>query len=812
MAWKTLWKANIKKQKGSLLGIFLLLFLVSLCLGAVLTLWVNGNQYIEQEIKRAGFGNLTAWVADVPDIHALAEEIAALKEVEKIEVQRILYGDYEINGQESDSEGQWMASDQEENRYRFFVEDLKGYLEVMPKIQPGEVYVSPSLISIFDAKIGDEVCLRVARAGGDKVFTIKGFYEDPFMGSSMIGMKGFLISKEDYEEIIPAIQEAGINALARDGAMLHITGTSIPNVDRKSIMTTKGKLEYFDDGSETEVIDGNISLLNQIINTRTSLSEYTEFVHSEHSIAGFMLVLQNAFSGFLLAFAIVLFLVSMVSISHSLDSGLEAERTNMGILKTIGFTNGMLRRTFVMQYVIFIVGGILIGAIFALPISNGLSKATVTTTGILIPVSLPLKWCLLTYGAILLFLTIFISIKTETICRITPMMAIRRELSEIDARYKGVSTLIPINGNYLHISLAFRQLMAGKRQFVGACITAMLLVFFASLVGRMDTWLGSDGKGMMDAFNPADHDLGIQTFGKLTTEEAEKRMMEFTDIIDHYVLAMPGVSVNGVDHTANVIDQPERFHIMEGKSCFSEDEIVVTEFVAADLGISVGDIVTVGGNLNRKEYRISGIYQCANDMGVNIGMSREGYVRIGQDDPQLWCHHYFLSHPERKGEIIEALEAAYGGDIHIHENSWPGLLGIIAAMKALLVVMYLLVAVFTLVVTVLTGSRILLEEQKDMAIYQAMGFSPKWLRITFALRFGMTALVGSFVGSGIAIVGTDPLVSAVMKLAGISNFASKSEVGNICFPLAVVVGLFTGFAYLSARKIETRDLTVLIQE
>lgn len=102
-------------------------------------------------------------------------------------------------------------------------------------------------------------------------------------------------------------------------------------------------------------------------------------------------------------------------------------------------------------------------------------------------------------------------IKTETICRITPIMAIRRELSEIAARYKGVSSLIPINGNYLHISLAFRQ---------------------------------------------------------LTAEEAEKKMMEFTDIIDHYVLAMPGVSVNGVDHTANVIDQPERFHIMEGKAVF----------------------------------------------------------------------------------------------------------------------------------------------------------------------------------------------------------------------------------------------------
>ena len=30
---------------------------------------------------------------------------------------------------------------------------------------------------------------------------VAGYYEDPFMGSSMIGMKGFLISEKTYEEI-----------------------------------------------------------------------------------------------------------------------------------------------------------------------------------------------------------------------------------------------------------------------------------------------------------------------------------------------------------------------------------------------------------------------------------------------------------------------------------------------------------------------------------------------------------------------------------------------------------------------------------
>ena len=77
----------------------------------------------------------------------------------------------------------------------------------------------------------------------------------------------------------------------------------------------------------------------------------------------------------------------------------------------------------------------------------------------------------------------------------------------------------------------------------------------------MDAWLGADGKGMMDAFNPADHDIGVQVFGNLSAEEAENRIRSYTDITDTYMLAMPGVAVNGVDYTANVISEPGRFHI-----------------------------------------------------------------------------------------------------------------------------------------------------------------------------------------------------------------------------------------------------------
>lgn len=389
------------------------------------------------------------------------------------------------------------------------------------------------------------------------------------------------------------------------------------------------------------------------------------------------------------------------------------------------------------------------------------------------------------------------------------MNAIRGETADISRIPGKVSNL---SGKCLALQLAVRQFALGKKRYISACLIAVLLVFFASLTGRMSAWLGPEGQGMMDAFNPSDLDIGVQALGEVDPAVMEETIRSFTDITDSYLLAMPGVSVNGTNYTANVITEPERFHISQGETSLQADEIVLTESAAADLGVSIGDRVTIRGDAGNGEFTVSGIYHCANDMGANIGMNRDGYLSIGQDSPQLWCHHYFLADASAKKSVTEGLETAYGGDVHVHENTWPGLSGIIRAMQGLLAVMYVMIAVFVLIVTVMTGSKILIAEQKDLGVYKSIGCSTRMLRLTFALRFGIAACIGAVVGTILASAFTDPLVSAVMRLAGISNFASAPGIIQIVTPGLAVILLFLGFSYLAAGRIKRSDMTVLTAE
>ena len=803
-------RAGMKRHKGSLFGIAILMFLTALSLTAVLMIAFAGNSYIREEMERAGFGDLTAWTADVPDMEFLLESIQEQEGVEVAEVQRLIFSEYETNGMESDSEGQMIPWSRSENglsakepssqeqesgsgtdftgeRYRFFRDDLSGYAKTPAEIGEQEVYVSPSMKSMMDLEPGDTITFPIARGGQNISLTVAGYYEDPFMGSSMIGMKGFLISEKTYEEILSVIEESGMDALARDGSMIHM-----------------------------ETAEGiTVSEMNRVLTTNTPLSMYTEFIHSAETIAGFMMILQNAFSALFAAFAVVLLGAALAVMGHSISGLVEQEWKNYGILKTIGFTGKQLTGQVMMQYMTAVGSGVVLGMLLAIPVSGQISRMMVTTTGVLLPIRFPILPCMGVLAVLLLLSAGFCFLRLLRLGRISPMAAIRRENGEQDNRGKhmGYNPRIPvIRAKGLTFHLALRQVLTGRKRYISACLVAAMLVFFASLAGRINGWLGTDGKGMMDAFNPADLDLGVQVLGKLPAQEMEQMVLSYTDITDSYLLAMPSVSVNGKNYTANVITEPERFHISAGQTCRKKDEVVLTEVLAADLGAEVGDLVTIRGNKGSREFRVSGIYHCANDMGANLGMNREGYLSIGEDDSRLWCYHYFLSDTSRKQALTEELEQTYGGDVHVHENSWPGLFGIISAMHVLIIFLYGVSAVFICIVTGMAGARILDTEQKDIGIYKSIGCSVQMLRFSFALRFGLVSAVGAVIGTLAAVCFTDVIVSSVMRLAGISNFASGNTPGSILFPGLAVTFLFLWFAWLLAGRIRREDMNVLTAE
>ena len=771
--YRMLLKAAIKKQKGSITGIFLLVFVLALCLFSALTVYISGRNSVESEMLRLGFGDFTIWTGGQSE--DLKAEMEAIPDVDHVLSQPLIFAGYEINGSYSDNEGQLIVYD-ESVPYRFLTAD--GEELPMPEIMPGTVYISPALCSSFDVQIGDTIQFELSRTGGSKSFRVAGYFADAFMGSSMIDMKSFLIHETDWAGMQAVISEmADVDVLGRSGAMYHI----------------------FQSGDSAL---SDLDFHRQLYES-TDISLYTEFSYRQESILNYMLLLQNIVSGFLIAFSVVLLLVCLVIISHSLSVVVEQEKQDMAVLKTMGLSGSGLRRLYLILYGGTVLAGLLIGLVPAWGIARLFAKAMVSSTGLLIKLSFPAGVIAPILLGILLLFAAFLFLRTRRILRIPPVQTMRETAD-------GKKITSAFRKRFLSLDIALRELRAGKRKYIVLCIISVFLAMFLSVIGRMGTWLGPKGEGLMNTFSVADHDLGVQPFNEsVPMDEIERVINWYSPVQETYELAMQSVTVNGQEYTANVLNDTKWFHVLSGNVC-DGNSILITDTVANELKLSIGDTVPVASNGKMEHYTVSGIYQCANGMGSNIGMNLTGYSKIGDITGHIWCYHYILENGSIRDYAMEYLQENYRG-IDVHTNSWSGLDGIVFVMHALVGVIYLVAALFILISVALTANKLLQSETGKMAIYKSMGLSPGRLRLSFALRFLIVVIIGTGIGICLSALCADSAISSVFKMFGIGEFRSGFSVLGTILPMITIPLLFFGFAYAFASKLKKISIVNLIK-
>lgn len=783
MRYFTLVKANIRRQKGSFIGILLLIFIITVSLCAVLTIWNNAHAYEEEQIDRIGYGDITVWIYDNGDLEGMTEQIRSVDAVEKVERQQAVMVNYRVNGHDGGGNGIITAYGSEGYDYYIYNKSLTGKEEEPEDLKEGEVYVSPAFCSLYDAEIGDSFEVEITGEQDVACYTIRGFFEDPMAGSAMMGMKTILMNETDMQRLMDRLEAAGEQAIGGAASMLHI-------------------YQKADSTLQSGEFRG-------LLNDKTDISAST-FAYQKSAITGFMLLLQDVFSGFLLVFVGVLLVVAMIVIGYGISSSIEQDYVDMGILKALGFTKRDLKISQSAQYLAVVLAGMLLGVPVSAAAVGVINKMTVTATGLMIPETLPVTYCIAALGTILLLLTGFIGVQTGKIGKITPIRAIRGGAE--DVYFKSRFTA-PIYKGGIGFWLALRQLVSGKKQYISACIVTALLVFFLSLSGRIGAWMGEDGKGIMDAFGTAPYDLGVRCQNEEIQQEINDLIASRAGIAGEYEILMDRAVLNGMDYIMNVISEPDHYNILEGRTCRFANEVVVTEMVAEEIGAGIGDTVEVAYQDRKEEFLISGIYQSANDMGANFGVSKEAYVRLaGSSEEQRFFTCYQFRDSSSKKEIADLLRDTYGDSIRLDENTWSGVDSLVLAMDALGLLMYVVTVVFILVVVAMTGGKILYREQRDLGIYKSLGFASGRLRTAFALRFAIVAVAGSVLGIALSAWLTDPIVAVFLRFCGISRFASELSLYQMISPGIIVTLLFFIFAYLAAGKIKKVEPGILIVE
>lgn len=765
-------KANMKRQRGSMIGIFTFMFLISISFCAVIAFWNNAKVYETEQLMRLGYGDITQWCANVKDEEALLQQIKGLKEVRKVEEEQLIFA--------SDIRDETTILAAYAKKYAIYREDHAGFLSNAQEPSKQEVYLPIALANEQHLEIGDTLNIQW-NDKDSRTYRIKGFFEDPIMGSSVMGIKTILMNPQETEELRQLALHGETDTL--------IAGNAYHLFQQEDTTLTSNEFQ-------------------SILNEQTDLKNNTLFSYSDDTVLGFMLIMQEMFSGFLLLFVMILLGVAMLVLGHSISSSIDQDYVDMGILKAVGFSNHKLRSYMMMQYGLIVLIPLLMGMPASAFVVRFINQITVPSTGILIPSTLPMILCSMVILSILFLVLIFIFIKTRKLVRITPLSAIHGGQSDVYFHSRIRIAIFPFP---LSISLALRQLISGKKQYFSAGIVSALLVFFLSFTTGFGNWIGPNGEGLIQSFSAAPADFDVTILDTTSANEIIQKVQTIAPLEHTFEFINVKGEVNHVNYILNVISEPDYYQLLEGRTCRYDNEIVLTEFIAEELGVSIGDEVKVSYEGKQENYLITGINQCANDMGGNISMNKAGFQRLTKKDlPMEIC--FSLKDATQKEDVMKQLQHVYQDRIQVSDNSWSGVDQVLAVMSALEIFLYVIVMFFILVVILMTGSKMLYREQRDMGIYKSLGFSSQRLQLAFALRFAITALLGAFIGILLSFGLSNWIASQFLRLIGISVYQTQQDFTQLLFPVVLVVCLFFLFAYLEAYKIKKVEAILLIQE
>lgn len=209
----------------------------------------------------------------------------------------------------------------------------------------------------------------------------------------------------------------------------------------------------------------------------------------------------------------------------------------------------------------------------------------------------------------------------------------------------------------------------------------------------------------------------------------------------------------------------------------------------------------MAGSEGVAEYQVAGIYLCANEMGQNLGMTMQGYERIGDVGGYIWCYHYVLADGSRNEQILQELTSRFGNVAAIHSNSWSGLDGLIDASRMLLVAAFVLSAVLVMVACALSSSRAIASERRDIAIEKMLGFASARLRRTFVVRIAVVTTLGAIAGSLLSAVSADNVFGVLLASSGIGSFHAASTFANTILPALAIVLFAIAAAWWSSRSV-----------
>jgi ABC-type antimicrobial peptide transport system, permease component len=527
-------------------------------------------------------------------------------------------------------------------------------------------------------------------------------------------------------------------------------------------------------------------------------------------------LMQNMIAAMLMAFSIVIAVISMIIIYFRIANSIEQNITNIGAIKALGYTSSQIRRSMIIEFALTSFIAFLVGIIGSYLVIPTFEKMMRMESAVVWDITFDPLAFIITFILIIGTVIIVSTISTKGIKKLDPVMALRFGIN--DHSFKRNKAPIEKTPGPLTWIMALKSLIGNTKQNI--------ILFVVTLsIGIVTTF------SAFIAYNCVYDPMNLYKLLNLETGDVMLLMSEddpgfFNDIkslpevdqvwwVDNAQMNVEGVSVVCVI-TDDWSDVPD-VNILSGRSPIYDNEIAIGGVTANILGVDIGDEVNVTYGTVEKRYIITGIEQYSNQMGKDISMTTDGarhleykatrsVYEINVKDHSLANAKKVVEKTEdmfgdKLGQYLNVIEALKSGNISV--------IAIAAAMVFAIVIISVLVIVLSMNLLVKT---MIIKKQKEIGIKKALGFSSTQLRTELVLSMLPQIALGASVGAVLGIMGSNKGLAVLLTSVGVlrSNMYVFPWMGIAAVIFAVVISFI--IIWMISRKIKRISAYSLITE
>ncbi|MBQ8979893.1 MAG: FtsX-like permease family protein [Oscillospiraceae bacterium] len=770
--------ADLRTKKGAFIGIALLMMMIVVSFTGTVSNNDDLVKAVNVNFEKADCGDLLIQLYSDMLSDDIRDTINNDPHIERAEYETALmvFQKPRVNGEEKEV---LIELSEYKEGCDVFNDEYTAFLTGDNTLHRGEIYIPYKMRSLMDK--GDVVTFS-ANDGTEFSFTVKGIYQDPIFGAMTVSSNRCVISPEDHADILKKAS--------------HLTDPV-----RKILSCTDINIHTTNDYSPYE--------LKKELNDKCSIIDLSLYSPSRDELEDNIMIFTNVGIRMVFVYIVLLVAVVIIIMANSISSNIEMDHTDLGILRSQGFTKMQIRVMFVIEYTLALAAGAAIGLILSFPACKALIRLFMRISCTLTSTEISAGKCAVLSLLIILVCMGAVFIATAKISKISPVRAISgsREDVYFDSRLN-----IPVR-KPVSLFIAFRQITSDLKNYVGAILMIGILVFFLISISVFVNSFDSDAM-----YTEVTGDIEISNLGSLSLSDhdsIEKTIRQTDSGAYLSMMSMHRMEIDGQQVMIRAYSREEDlFKPTEGRAPRYDNEVMITKSVSRSTGKEIGDSIQIKYVNASEEFVITGYFQTVREYGVMACLTADGIRKMDYEEVSE-CF-VTLSDLTKTDEIIDSLNSTYdmlsagvaeeSETVGRYKGLIDGLLDIIGY------VIYSVSILFAAIIVAMMTRAAFLRERTDIGIYKAVGMTSFALRLGFAVRFLVIGAAGSLLGGIMSAAVTKPMLGFMLKIAGITELEPVSDVLTVIMPIAVVcAGIFT-VACLASGKIKKVEVRELITE